>query len=194
LNEAGYVEGRNAVIEFRWAENDPKRLPELAAELVARRVGVIVVPAGTPAVQAAKAATTTIPIVFQVGADPVQSGLVASLNRPGGNVTGVSGLSQETDPKRLSLLNEAKPGAGPIAVLLNPNDEFGGRTTEAAFQAAGAAPKRPIEFFYAGNNREIDTAFENMIAKKVEALSINPNCRPVVISIACSVKLRKRAL
>jgi putative ABC transport system substrate-binding protein len=147
LNEAGYVEGRNVVIEFRWAESDPKRLPELTADLVARRVNVIAVPAGTPAVMAAKAATTAIPIVFQVGADPVRSGLVPSLNHPGGNVTGVSGLAQEVVAKRLGLLNEIKPGTGPMGVLLNPNDVFGGRTTEAEIQAASSALKRQVDFF-----------------------------------------------
>jgi len=173
LNEAGFVEGRNVTIEFRWAENDTKRLPELAAELVARRVGVIVVAAGTPAVLAAKAATAAIPIVFQTGADPVRTGLVQSLNRPGGNITGVSGLGQETETKRLGLLNEARPGAGPIAVLFNPNDDFGGQMSKAEFQAAAAALNRPLEFFYAGSNREIDTAFEEMIGKKVEAVLLN---------------------
>jgi putative tryptophan/tyrosine transport system substrate-binding protein len=175
LNEAGYVEGRNVTIEFRSAENDPKRLPELAAELVARRVDVIVVPAGTPAVQAAKAATATIPIVFRTGADPVGSGLVPSLNHPGGNLTGVSALAQEVVPKSLRLLNEMKPGAGPIAVLLNPNDSFGGQMTEAELQVLSAALKRPVQFFYAGNNREIDTAFDEMIRKKVEAVLVRPS-------------------
>jgi len=175
LNEAGFVEGRNVTIEFRWAENDPKHLPELAADLVARRVDVIVVPAGTPAVMAAKAATTIIPIVFQVGADPVRSGLVASLNRPGGNVSGVSGLAQEVVSKRIGLLNEMKPGTGPIAVLLNPTDDFAGLTPKAEMQAASAALKRPIEFFDAADNREIDAAFDKMISKRVDALVINPN-------------------
>jgi putative ABC transport system substrate-binding protein len=174
LNEAGYVEGRNVTIEFRWAENDPKRLPELAADLVARRVDVIVVSAGTPAVQAAKAATATIPIVFRTGADPVRSGLVASLNRPAGNVTGVSALAQEAERKRLGLLNEMRPGAGPIAVLHNPNDDdFDGRTTEAELQAAAAILKRPLEFFYADSSREIDAAFEEMTRKKAEAVLVN---------------------
>jgi putative ABC transport system substrate-binding protein len=175
LNEAGFVEGRNVTIEFRWAENDAKRLPELAADLVARRVDVIVVPAGTPAVLAAKAATTTIPIVFQAGADPVRSGLVASLNRPGGNITGVSGLAQEIVSKRIGLLNEMKPGTGPIAVLLNPSDDFAGLMPKTEMQAASAALRRPVEFFYATDNREIDAAFDEMIGKRVEALVINPN-------------------
>jgi putative ABC transport system substrate-binding protein len=148
-------------------------LPEFAADLAARRVDVIVVPAGTPAVQAAKAATATIPIVFQTGADPVQSGLVPSLNRPGGNVTGVSGLAQEIELKRFALLVEMKPGGGPIAILRNPNDDFGGRTTESEIQAASAVLKRPVVFFYASSNREIDAAFEEMTRKKVEAVLVN---------------------
>jgi putative ABC transport system substrate-binding protein len=175
LNEAGYVEGQNVTIEFRWARNDLKRLPALAADLVARRVDVIVVPAGTPAAQVAKAAIETIPIVFQTGADPVQSGLVPSLNRPGGNVTGVSGLAQEDELKRLALLNEMKPGGGLIGVLRNPNDTFGGRTTEAEIQAASAALKRPVAFFYASNIREIDAAFEEMTREKMEAVMVNPS-------------------
>jgi putative ABC transport system substrate-binding protein len=122
LNEAGFVEGRNVTIEFRFGYNDNARLPELAADLVRRRVAVIATPASTPSALAAKAATTTIPIVFGVGGDPVELGLVASLNRPGGNVTGISSLNAELGAKRLGFLHELLPNAVRFAVLLNPNN------------------------------------------------------------------------
>jgi putative ABC transport system substrate-binding protein len=120
LNETGYVEGRNVALEYRWAEDESDRLPALAADLVRRKVAVIVTPSSTLAAFAAKGATTTIPIVFGVGADPVEIGLVGSLNRPAGNLTGVSRLSHEVATKRLALLHEMMPAATSIAVLSNP--------------------------------------------------------------------------
>lgn len=120
LGETGYAEGQNVAIEFRWAEGQHDRLPALAADLVARRVAVIVAPGGAPAGLAAKSATTTVPIVFEMGADPVAMGLVRSLSRPGGNLTGVTSLSVEVTPKRLEFLHEMITGADAFAVLVNP--------------------------------------------------------------------------
>jgi putative ABC transport system substrate-binding protein len=120
LNETGYIEGKNVAIEYRWAENQYDRLPALAAELVRRRVSVITTGSATLAALAAKAATTTIPIVFLTGADPVKLGFVSSLNRPGGNLTGVTTLNMEITPKRLQVLRELLPTTTIMAVLVNP--------------------------------------------------------------------------
>jgi len=121
LGEAGYIEGRNVAIEFRWANNEISRLPELVSDLIRRRVAVIVAAMSTPAALAAKAATTTIPIVFGVGGDPVAEGLVASFNHPGGNITGIAIRNSELGGKRVGLLHELSPGAALLAVLLNPD-------------------------------------------------------------------------
>ena len=120
LGETGYVEGRNVTIEYRWAEGHNDRLPALVADLVRRQVSVIAVPASTPGALAAKAATTTIPIVFYIGLDPIELGLVASLHRPNGNITGVTGWNVTVGPKRLELLHEVVPTATTMALLVNP--------------------------------------------------------------------------
>jgi putative ABC transport system substrate-binding protein len=173
LGEAGYVEGRNVAIEYRWAHDDYGRLPELAAELVRRRVAVIATPGGTPATLAAKAATATIPIVFQFPGDPVQIGLVASLNRPGGNVTGVTSMNADLGPKLLGLLNELVPGAARFAALVNPTSPVD--STITGVQAAAAAIGRPLEILAASTSREIDAAFASLVEKRVDALMVSTN-------------------
>ncbi len=175
LSEAGYVEGRNVAIVFRWAHNENDRLPDLAADLVHRRVDVIVTPVSTPAAFAAKAATTTIPIVFGTGADPVRAGLVASLNRPGGNVTGVNTMSLELMPKRLGLLNELLPGAARFAVLVNPSNPFGAEPAITDVRAAAVAIGQQIEVFTASSNRDIDTAFATLTQKRADAVVFTPD-------------------
>ena len=138
LSETGYVEGQNVAIEYRWAEGHYDRLPALAAELVGRKVDVIVSTGGAPTALAAKSATSTIPIVFRIGADAVELGLVASLARPGGNLTGVSLLIDELTPKRLELLSELVPQAGVIALLVNPNNANAERVIRDGQEAARA--------------------------------------------------------
>jgi len=161
LGETGYVEGRNVAVEYRWAHNFDDRLPELAAELVRLRVAVIATPGSTAAAAAAKSATTLIPIVFSAGGDPVQMGLVASLNRPGGNVTGASSMSAELGAKRLGLLQEVVPRAARFAVLVNPNNPLA-EAFVTDVRAAAAAIGRQIEVFTAGNGPDIDTAFTTL--------------------------------
>jgi putative ABC transport system substrate-binding protein len=171
LNEAGYVEGRNLAIEYRWAENQYHRLPELAADLVHRRVEVIVASGANPPIAAAKAATSTIPIVFTGADDPVRHGLVASLNRPGGNVTGMTLFTAELEAKRLELLRELVPGAAKIAVLLNPNNP----NLEAQVQEvgkAGSALGAQVTILQAGTPADIEAAFAELIRVGSSALSV----------------------
>jgi putative ABC transport system substrate-binding protein len=170
LGETGYVEGRNIAVEYRWA-NDDDRLPELAADLVRRRVAVIAAPGSTAAAAAAKSATTVIPVVFSAGGDPVQLGLVTSLNRPGGNVTGISSMSGDLGAKRLGLLQELVPRAARFAVLVNPNNPL----VEAYLtdvRAAAAVIGRPIEVLTANRSRDIDTAFATLVEKRVDVLVV----------------------
>jgi putative ABC transport system substrate-binding protein len=174
LSDVGFVEGRNVVIEYRWANNEFNGLPELAADLVRRRVAVIATPNSTPAALAAKAATTSIPIVFGGGSDPVEVGLVASLNRPGGNVTGMGFMSAALAPKRLGLLHELLPRAARFAVLVNPNASPSAGSMIAELQAAALVIGRQIEVLTANTNQEIDAAFTSLVQKRADALLVSP--------------------
>jgi len=172
LNDAGYVEHRNVGVEYRWAEGRYDRLPRLAAELVRRQVAVIVSAAGIAGALAAKAATTTIPIVFQGGFDPVAGGVVVSLNRPGGNITGVTSLNTELVPKRLELLRELLPTATIIALLLNPT----GPTAESQskdLQAAARSLGLRLHVLHASTEREIESAFANLAQLRPGGLLIS---------------------
>jgi len=170
LAEAGYFEGQNVAIEYRWAEGRYDRLPELAADLVRRGVSVIATPGTTAAAVAAKAATATIPIVFGVGGDPVQLGLVASLNRPGANATGVNFFTIELMAKRMQLLRELVPGAKRVAVLVNPTDRSISESTLRDVETAASGQQ--VLAFEAANGRQIDAAFESLLLKKVDALFV----------------------
>jgi putative ABC transport system substrate-binding protein len=170
LTQSGYVEGQNLAIEYRWAESQYDRLPDLAAELVRRRVAVIVATA-IPAALAAKAATTIIPIVFTGGVDPIEFGLVASLRRPGGNLTGVTSLTVELGPKRLELLHEAVPTATTIALLVNPtnpNAETQARDAQAAARILGLG----LPVLRASTERDLDAAFATLAQLRAGGLVI----------------------
>ena len=171
LGEQGLVEGRNYAIEYRFANNDYNRLPELAADLVRREVAVILALGGAFVTQAAKAATTKIPIVFVQAQDPIAMGLVASLNRPGGNVTGIAFLAAELGPKRLGLLRELVPAASRYALLVNPNDPATDSIVADLRTAAGSIG-REIGVFGAGSAREIDSAFAELVRKGSDALVV----------------------
>ena len=171
LKETGHVEGENVAIEYRWAEGQYDRLPALAAELVRRQVAVIV---ATPTVSAlaAKSATATIPIVFTVGDDPVKLGLVSSLARPGGNLTGVNFFGAEVVSKRLELLRELIPGVGRLAVLVNPSNATISETTVRVVEAAARGMGLQVQVFNAGTNREIDAAFANLVRERSDAVFV----------------------
>jgi ABC-type uncharacterized transport system substrate-binding protein len=171
LSEIGYVEGRNVLIESRWAENRYELLPDLAADLVRREVTVIVAGGGNVSALAAKAATSTIPIIFTAASDPVKAGLVASLNRPGGNVTGVAALTAEMDAKRLELLHEMVPKTAKIGALVNPNrpdSEAQVRDVQTAAQTIG----QQLVVFHAGTERDLDNVFTTLVEQRVGALLV----------------------
>jgi putative ABC transport system substrate-binding protein len=170
LSEAGYVEGRNVAIEYRWAEYHYDRLPALAGDLARRQVAVIATNGGSPSPLAARSATRTIPIVFAMGTDPVKAGLVASLNRPGGNITGVSNLNVEVGPKRLQLLHELAPGKG-IALLVNPADP---NTENQLQELQGAARALGLELqvLHASTEADLETVFAALAERPARALMI----------------------
>jgi putative ABC transport system substrate-binding protein len=171
LSETGYVQGQNLAIEYRWAEGSYDRLPALAADLVGRNVDVIATSAGDSSALAAKTATSTIPIVFIVGGDPVQKGLIASLSRPGGNLTGFSMITVELHPKQLDLLSELVPQAGVIALLVNPNNPNAERVMRDVQEAARAKGVR-LAILKAGTESEIDAAFATLVQQQAGALLV----------------------
>jgi putative ABC transport system substrate-binding protein len=171
LHGSGFIEGQNLMIEYRWAESHYERLPGLAAELVARKVAVIAC-GGTQATRAAKDATKTIPIVFMLGDDPVADGLVASLARPGGNVTGVSNLAVDLNPKRLELLRELLPRAKVVALLVDPRNPNNQRVMRE-MQEAAAAIGVQLHLVTASSESEIDSAFDTLAQSKVDALFVD---------------------
>jgi putative ABC transport system substrate-binding protein len=181
LSEAGYVEGQNVTIEYRWAAEQDDRLADLAADLIRRRVAVIATPGSPSALLAAKAATTTIPIVFLIGRDPVALGLVASLNRPGGNATGVYLQLMELVAKGLGLLRELARGANRFVVLVNPNTAYTDVVVKD-LEASALALGLPIEILRASTGREIDAAFANLVQK--------PGCALFVVTDAVFVSRR----
>jgi len=184
LAEGGYHVGQNAALEFHWAEGQYGRFPELAADFVRRKVSVIVTPASATAALAAKAATSTIPIVFGAGGDPVKQGLVVSLNRPGGNLTGVNFFTAELVAKRMQLLRELVPAAKRVAVLVNPTDPEGYATLHDAEVAAGG---QEILVHEVASGRDIDAAFASMTRENADAVLVAPgtffNTRRVQLAI-----------
>jgi putative ABC transport system substrate-binding protein len=172
LRAGGYIEGQNVTVDYRWAEDQFDRLPELAAELVRRHASVIVTPAGAVAALAAKRATPTIPIIFGSESDPLKVGLVASFNRPEGNLTGVYFLSSGLIEKRLGLIRELQH-ADLVGVLLNPNDPLTDAITSEVRQAASVVGQR-IEVLHASDNHEIDAAFASLVRKHASALVLGP--------------------
>ncbi len=172
LNEAGYVEGQNVTVEYHWLEGQFDRLPALMADLVRRRMAIIATPAGNLAALAAKAATTTIPIVFGVGEDPVKLGLVASLARPGGNLTGINFFANEVAAKRLALLHELVPKAVRIAVLINPANTPAAESFLRDIPEAARAIGLQIQVLNASTSREIEAAFATLVRDRADALYI----------------------
>jgi len=172
LKDTGYVEGDNVAVEYRWAQGQFDQLPELVTELVRRPVAVIVAAQGPAPALAAKAATTTIPIVFNVGEDPVGLGLVVSLARPGGNLTGVNFFATELTAKRLELLRELVPGAAHVAVLVNPANPSNAETQSRDVEAAARSIGLEIQVLNAGTSREINAAFATLVRARPDALFV----------------------
>ena len=175
LSETDAVEGHNVAIEYRWAEGHNDRLPALAADLVSRQVTVIALPGSTPAALAAKAATTAIPIVFGVAVDPVAVGLVASLARPGGNLTGVTTLNLEVVPKRVELLHELMPTATAVALLVNPTSSTLAKTSTRDAQAAARTLGLELRILHASTERDFDAVFATLVQRPAGGLVIAPD-------------------
>jgi putative tryptophan/tyrosine transport system substrate-binding protein len=175
LSENGFVEGQNVAIEYRWAEGQYDRMAELAADLVRRRVAVIAVPGSPPGARAAKAVTSTIPIVFSVGDDPVKSGLVTSISRPEGNATGINFFTGELVAKRFELLHELVPSAARVAVFINPSDAARAEVLRNDVQAAARAIGMQIQVLNPSTNREIDVAFTALVRERADALFVGPD-------------------
>ena len=175
LSETGYVVGKDVAIEYRWAEGSFDRLPELAADLVRRQVSMIYASSGAPAALAAKAATATIPIVFQMGDDPVRFGLVASLNRPGGNITGQAAQNAELGPKRLELLHEVVPAATTLALLVNPTNP-NADTLSRDLHATARTLGLQLQVLHASVEREIDTVFATLAPTTSGRANDRPRC------------------
>ena len=194
LSEAGYIDGQNVAIEYRWGEDHNERLPALAAELVRQQVTVIVTPGSTAAALAARAATTTIPIVFLTGADPVKIGLVASHNRPGGNVTGISDIGVELGAKRLGLLHELLPRAARFAVLVNPDNPFITEPFVTELRTAASNIERHIEVVTARTNSEIDTAFATLLKNQADAFLVSPDSLFVARRVQLTTLAARHAL
>ena len=175
LNEAGYTDGRNVTVEYHWLEGRYDRMPGMIADLVSRRVAVIATPASIPASLAAKAATSTIPIVFGVGEDPVKLGLVANLARPGGNATGVNFFSAESVPKRLGLLRDLVPGAKRFAAIINPSNVATAEITSKEVQKTTGAFGLQVQILNATGRDEIDAAFAAISRERAESLFVAPD-------------------
>jgi putative ABC transport system substrate-binding protein len=175
LGETGYVEGRNLTVEYRWAEGNNDRLPALAADLVRRQVAVIAAPGSTLGALVAKSLTTTIPIVFATGADPVKEGLVASLNRPGGNVTGWTTLGVEMGPKQLQLLQEMLPSATALALLVNPTNPPIAEPTTNAMRAAARILGIELLVLSASTERDLDAVFATLVQLRPGGLVVAPD-------------------
>jgi putative tryptophan/tyrosine transport system substrate-binding protein len=171
LNDTGHIEGQNVAVEYRFAEHQNERLPELADDLVRRQVPVIAA-TGAPAALAAKAATTTIPIVFETGGDPIKLGLVANLNRPGGNVTGVTQLVQELEPKLLELLHELLPSIRIVALLVNPTDPANAEVSKSAVLAAAHNLGLELQILNASSEHDFDGVFKKLTELRAGALMI----------------------
>jgi putative ABC transport system substrate-binding protein len=172
LSETGFVEGRNLAIEYRWADEQNYRLPDLAADLVRRQVAVIATAMGTVTALAAKRATSTIPIVFEIGTDPVAAGLVANLNRPGSNLTGVTNLGTELVPKQLEVLHELIPTATILAALINPTNPTNAEALSRGLQAAARAFGLQLHILYASTERDFDAVFATMAQTRAGGLVI----------------------